>query len=393
MKQEGRRKSALMIIMLGIGLSWFQGCSSDGAEKKRAQETGNLSPRAVETVLATASDLSEEVAIVGALAPRFEADVRSEYLGAVSEILVTQWVAVKKGAPLARLDTREAEAVHKKMQANREMARAALLEAEAALARTRREDERSRDMKEHGLITRQRLEDAETENAAAQARVTAARAQLEAAGEDLRQSETRLAKAVIRAPLDGIVSQRSVNVGDLVGEMGSQKSMFKIVDNRLLDLVAAVPSNEMGQVKIGQSLLFGTDVLPGKVFTGRVKFINPTVNQADRSVRVEAEVANRDGVLKGGLFVRGKIITGRRQGILQVPRAALVSWDTGGKKGELFVAQAGVARRRVVQTGIASADCVEIIGGLAAGEEVIIRGGFTVKDGDRVKIVRNGGGA
>jgi RND family efflux transporter MFP subunit len=139
--------------------------------------------------------------------------------------------------------------------------------------------------------------------------------------------------------------------------------------------------------------MFATDAFPGKVFTGRVKFINPTVNQADRSVRVEAEVPNRDGVLKGGLFVRGKIIVGYRQGVLQVPRAALVSWTAGEKKGELFVTKDGIARRRIIQTGATSADHVEIIGGLAAGEEVIIRGSFTVKDGDRVKIVGNGGGA
>lgn len=389
MQKKRIARAALLILGLGIGWSGLQGCSTGGTETKKTEERPAV---AVEVIAVGAADISQGVDVVGTLIPRFEAGVKSEYLGQVSEIHVTQWVRVKKGAPLARLDTREAEAHRQKMLANREGAKANLLEAEAALARAQREDERSRNLKEYGLITRQRLEDAGTEEVAARARVTAARAQLEAAGEDLRQSETRLAKAVIRAPLDGTVAERAVNVGDLVGEAGSQKAMFRIVDNRLLDLVVTVPSHEMEQVSIGQSVTFTTDAIPGRTFSGRVKFINPAVSPADRSVRVEAEVANPAETLKGGLFVRGRIITGERRNALQVPRTALAAWDLKERKGSVWTVENGIARRRTVQTGIMAGDRVEITGGLAAGKEVIIRGGFSVKDGDRIRIVRNGGG-
>jgi len=373
-----------------MGLT-ISGCTSQGGEKKDA--TAGKVPPAVETVSVTVADMSRGVDVVGTLAPKFEADVKSEYLGVVTEIYVTEWVRVKKGMPLAKLDTREADNVIRKMQANLESARAGLLEAEAAGGRAEREYERSRKLKESGLITQQNLEDGETGKSAAQARVSAARAQITAAEEDLRQTETRLSKAVLRAPMEGVISLRTVSVGDLVGEMGTPKVMFKIVDNRLLDLIVNVPSFETDMLKVGQPLIFSTDAVPGKIFRGQVKFINPSVSRLDRSVQIIAEVPNVPEVLKGGLFVQGKIITEQRKRAWQAPRSALVSWDVAGKRGELLVAESGVARLRKVQTGITAGDMVEITGGLASQDKIILRGGFNVQDGDLVKVVGNQGGS
>ena len=169
------------------------------------------------------------------------------------------------------------------------------------------------------------------------ARIAAAKAQALAAEKDLHQAQTRLAKAVIQSPLDGVVYSRNINVGDLVGEPGSTRILFQVVDNRQLELTVTVPSTEMGRLRLNQPLTFITDAFPEKPFSGRIKFINPTVNEADRSVKVIAEVPNSDETLKAGLFVKGRIITGERRKILQIPRTALLSWDVGAKKGEVFV--------------------------------------------------------
>jgi RND family efflux transporter MFP subunit len=168
--------------------------------------------------------------------------------------------------------------------------------------------------------------------------------------------------------------------------------MFKIIDTRILDLTITVPSGEMGMVRAGQSLTFSTDALPGNTFTGKVMFINPVVNEADRSVKVVAEVDNRSGQLKGGLFVKGRILTGKRAGILQVPRASLLTWDVAEKKGDLFVVNGEIVNRRTVQTGSVTGDFVEIRSGLAPDEQVVTRGGFNLKDGDRVNITQVNGG-
>lgn len=381
----------LLIIMAAITVIGLSGCTPQGGEKKDA--TAGKVPPAVETTSVTVADMSRGVDVVGTLAPKFEAEVKSEYLGVVTEVYVSEWVRVKKGTPLAKLDTREVDNIIRKMQANLEAARAGLLEAEAAGGRAERESERSRKLKEAGLITQQNLEDAQTGKSAALARVSAARAQITAAEEDLKQTETRLAKAVLRSPMEGVISLRTINVGDLVGEMGSPKVMFKVVDNRRLDLIVNVPSFETEMLKVGQPLVFFTDAVPGKTFRGQVKFINPSVSGMDRSVQVIAEVSNIPEVLKGGLFVQGKIITEQRKRAMQVPRPALITWDVAGKRGELLVAESGVARLRKVQTGIIAGDVVEITSGLTPANQIILRGGFNVKDGDPVKIVGNQGGS
>ncbi len=385
------RRYALGAVLLTFWIG-FSGCSGKEGIKNPDEKTAGRPPVAVEVTKVGATDLIEGIDVVGSLSPKFSADVKSEYAGIVTEVYVTEWVRVRKGTPLVKIDAREMEIVLQKAKAAVEMARANLLQAEVAGNRALREYNRLIKLKEFGLVTQQNLDDGLTEKEAAAARIASAKAQLKASEEDLQQTQTRLSKTIIYSPIDGIVSSRGVNVGDLVGEMGSAKVMFKIIDTRILDLTVTVPSGEMGMVRAGQSLTFSTDVIPGNTFTGKVMFINPVVNEADRSVKVVAEVDNRSEQLKGGLFVKGRILTGKRAGILQVPRTSLLTWDVAEKKGDLFVVNGEIVKRRTVQTGSVMGDFVEIRSGLAPDEQVVTRGGFNLRDGDRVNIAQANGG-
>ena len=384
-----RSISGVWLLILCIVLS---GCSGKGEGKDPSEKTTGRPPVAVEVSKVAVADLTEGIDVVGSLSPKFGADVKSEYAGIVTDVYVNEWVRVKKGTPLAKIDTREMESLLQKAKAAVEMSKANLLQAEVAGNRANREHDRLLKLKEVGLVTQQNLDDGLTEKEAAAARIGAAKAQLKAAEEDLQYTETRLSKTIIRSPMDGVVSLRGVNVGDLVGEMGSPKAMFRIIDPRILDLTVTVPSGEMASVHVGQPLTFSTDALPRKTYTGKVMFINPVVNESDRSVKVTAEVENVSEQLKGGLYVKGRIITGKRTGILRVPRAALLSWDVAGKKGDLFVVKGETANRRTVQTGSVTGDFVEVTSGLAPDEPVIVRGGFNLKDGDRINVTRGNGG-
>ena len=86
--------------------------------------------------------------------------------------------------------------------------------------------------------------------------------------------------------------------------------------------------------------------------------------------------------------MKGRIVTGSAAGVLVVPRSALVSWDTVARQGGVFVVDGGVARRVAVETGAAPGDRVEVVKGLAAGQEVVTRGGFNLRDGDRVLVAK-----
>jgi len=384
----GRDAFAIVLLILWIG---FSGCTDREGSKNPDEKAAGRPPVAVEVAKAEVVEFTDGIDVVGSLSPKFLADVKSEYVGIVTEVYVTEWVRVKKGTPLAKIDAREMEIVLQKSRAAMETAKANLLQADVAGNRANREYERLLKLKEYGLVTQQNLDDGLTEKEASAARIEAARAQLRAAEEDLHHTQTRLSKLIIYSPMDGVVSLRNVNVGDLVGELGG-KPMFRIIDTRKLELTVTVPSNEMDAVRIGQSLTFSTDAIRGKNFTGKVMFINPVVNEADRSVKVTAEVENVSEQLKGGLYVKGRIITGKRTGILRVPRVALLSWDVAGKKGDLFVLRGDIVNRRTVQTGSVMGDFVEVTSGINPGEPVVVRGGFNLKDSDRVNVTQASGG-
>ncbi len=196
--------------------------------------------------------------------------------------------------------------------------------------------------------------------------------------------EARYAKSVIRSPMAGTVALRAVNVGDRVENMGSGDPMFRIVDNAVLELTVLIPSGRSAAVRVGQELDFTVDAYPGRTFAGRVMHINPSADPVSRSVKVMADVANPTGDLRGGTFVKGRLRTGQREGVLQIPRVALLSWDVEHGTGEVFVVTGDTVERRTVHTGVATGDVVEVVSGVAAGENVVTRGGFNVRPGDRV---------
>ncbi|NVN91381.1 MAG: efflux RND transporter periplasmic adaptor subunit [Desulfuromonadales bacterium] len=339
---------------------------------------------AVETVTAVLSDLTDCVEVTGSLEPKFSVDVKTQIPGLVKQVFVTEWVRVRKGQPLARIDVAETEALVKRAEAGVESARASQAQAQVSLNRAEREMERSIKLKQAGLATQQSVDDAGSEQDAARARLVASRAQLAAAGEELRQARTRLTKGLITAPMDGVVALREVNVGDLTSDAAAAKPIFRIVDNRLLNLTVTVSSTDSARIRVGQPLEFSVDSLPGRTFSGKVMYINPELSSVDRSLKVIAEVVNTPELLKGGLFAKGRIVTGSKSAVLQVPRSAIDALDLTTRRGALFIIEKGLAHRSAVVTGAANGERIEIVSGLKAGQQLVVRGGFNLKDGDRV---------
>lgn len=340
---------------------------------------------AVDTTIAAPAPLINTVAVTGTLTARRSAEIKSELAGLYREVYVTEWVAVRKGQPLARIQASETETTVKRGEAGVASAKAALLQTQVESDRARREEERMAKLKSAGLATQQQLDDAGSAAAAAAAQVAAARARLQVSEEEVAQLRLHLEKSVVRAPIDGVVAIRAINVGDLSGVDAGGKVIFRIVDNRTLDLTVTVPSSALGQVQVGQILEFTSDGRP-ETFSGVVKHLNPSVNAADRSLQLMAEIDNADGRLRDGLFVKGQIITGRREGVLLVPRVVLSNLDLAAGKAFLFVVVGDKAQRRAVQTGAISGEQVEIVAGLQAGERYVSRGAFNLRDGDKVSV-------
>lgn len=365
----------LLVIITGVALLGGAACANQSASQTPTAVT--RPPVAVSVAPVVAADLQESVEVVGSLTPKFSADVKSEVTGTVTAVYVTEWVPVRKGDKLAHLDTRETEA-------GIEALKAMVAQARVGESRAQREFERAQQLKQFGLITPQSFDDAKSAVEAAQAAVSSANAQVKTA-------ESHLAKSYITSPMEGVVALRGVSVGDRVENMGSGDPLFRIVDNRLMDLTVSVPSSRLALVRVGQPLEFSTDALPGRTFTGKVMFINPAIDAASRSAKVIAAVPNADGVLRGGSFVKGRIVVANRPGILQVPREALLSWNIEQQTAEVFVVKGEQADKRTVKLGSSGGSAVEVISGLQAGDQVVTRGGFSIGQGDRVAVVKGAG--
>jgi membrane fusion protein (multidrug efflux system) len=365
----------LSFVIMAAALAGAVSCS--GQSSSKPAESAGKPPVAVSTVRAALGPLQDSVDVVGTLVPKYSADVKSEVTATVTDVYVTEWVPVRKGDRLARFDTSEIEATVAALKA---------VEAQARVgeSRARREYDRAQQLQKYGLITPQAFDDSKSAVEAAEAATAASQAQIKTA-------QARLAKSLLVAPMDGVVAFRGVNVGDRVENMGGNSPLFRIVDNRLLDLTVSVPSTRLADVKVGQAIDFTADALPGRTFTGRVMFINPEIDESSRSARVVVEVVNRDGALKGGMFAKGRIVVANRDGVLQVPREALLNWSLEQKTADVFVIKGDIAEKRPVKTGASSDGIIEVLSGVQAGDQVVTRGGFAIRAGDRVAVAKGEG--
>lgn len=376
-------KKLMVIVAVATALAGITGCGKSDAN--RSAEVAKP-PVPVEINAAVPSNVSEGIEVTGSLEPKFSVDVKTQVPGLVKQVMVSEWVHVRKGQPLARIDVAETEAQVKRAEAGVASAKANHAQAQVAANRAERELARVLKLKESGLATQQALDDARSELEAAKARVGVAAAQIHVAEEEVRQGTARQAKGVVVAPIDGVIALRDVNVGDLAGDAAASKPIFHIVDNRLLNLIVTVSSTDSARIKVGQPLEFTVDSQPGRTFTGKVMYINPELSSADRSLKVIAEVRNVPESLKGGLFAKGRIVTGSRAQVLQVPRSVINAFDTVAKKGSLFVVENGIVHKRDIISGSVTGEQVEIVSGLKPGEQYVTRGGFNLKDGDKVVV-------
>ena len=377
-------KQIVTLIFMSTMIFCITACGT--SETKKATEQTSKPAVAVEVRSVAASSVTDGIEVTGTLEPKFSVDVKTQIPGLIKQVMVTEWVHVKKGQPLVRIDVAETEAQVKRAEAGIISAKANYAQSQVAAGRAEREMARVHNLKESGLATQQALDDAHSETEAAKARVGVAAAQISVSEEEMRQGVARQAKGLVVAPINGIVALRDVNVGDLASDAAAGKPIFRIVDNRLLNLAATVPSTDSSRIKVGQPLEFTVDSQPGHTFLGKVMYINPELSSADRSLKIIAEVRNVPEQLKGGLFAKGRIVIGKRSQVLQVPRSALSAFDTQVKKGSLFIVENGIVHKREIVSGVVSGDMVEVVSGLKQGEQYVIRGGFNLKDGDKVAV-------
>jgi membrane fusion protein (multidrug efflux system) len=349
--------AVVVAVIAGVGaLAYWAGT------QKSASAPGNAAPAAaakgpppivVEAAKVAVVKLPQGLSAVGSLRSDETVILRPEIAGRVAHIGFREGEHVSRGQVLVKLD----DSVQ---QADLDRARANL-----TLSKTKHE--RSIDLRNKGFLSAQALD--ETLN------------NLKVAQADAELMQARINKATIRAPFAGTIGLRQVSVGDYVKE-GQDMVNLESLDPLKVDF--RVPELALSQVKAGQTLQVTLDAIPDKAYDGRVYAINPLIDANGRSVVIRAQVGNKDGRLRPGMFTRVRLFTTASQDTLVVPEESL--FPLGYDKYVYKVVEGKATRQKVV-IGQRREGRVEVTEGLAPEDVVVTAGGIKLREGAPVAIV------
>jgi membrane fusion protein (multidrug efflux system) len=340
---------ALLTLLMAVLAGWF-------AEKIPA-DRGLMDRLPAAAVAAGASAVVEVKAVEEPLVERFpgsarpfrETVVSSRVIATVRDALVRTGASVKKGDPLIRLDDRD-------LQARVQQAERALQESEARLADAASAHDRAQTLRAQSVVSQSALD-------AAEANFKAATASAEGARQRLEEARVGLSFASIEAPFDGVVIDRFVDPGDTASP---GVPLLKLYDPSRMRLEAYVRESLATRLSPGDKVRASFDALNAEL-EGVVEEISPEAEAGSRSFLIRVGLPVTDAPLYPGMFGRLLLNAGSRTRLL-VPEAAV---SRVGQLSFVLLADEAQTRRLVVEGGRVSADEVEILSGLKAGERVL----------------------
>ncbi len=351
-------------VLLAVLVFALAACSK-GPDSAQKAATGAaapliLSPEDVHTVRNSA--LTSGPSITGSVQPERKADLRAEVQAIVLKVLKENGDAVHRGDLLVHLDD---TAIRDALAS----AEATSRSAGQAFEQAQRQLERVKSLRASGMASAQQLDDAEGRRNGAQSDLEASKARVVLARQQMQRTE-------VRAPFDGIVSDRKVSAGD-TAQLG--KELLKVIDPTSMRFEAMVSAEHVGAVKAGQAVHFRVNGYGDQEFTGKVRRVNPAANATTRQVEVLVDFVGEKQPKLAGLYAEGRLETTSKNS-LTLPATAVVrdgdkssAWrvkDNKLQKVELSIAE------RDARTG----DYV-VAGGIAEGDQVIRHPTATLKDG------------
>jgi len=354
-----RCAAAARVALLALGVA---ACGGDGGVEGPVGVPVTIAP-------VVTMDLEDRIEATGQLVARDHAEIAAEVAGRVTEILVEEGSAVRAGEVVLTIDP-------ERRNLERDSARARLDEARAQQREQQRDFDRVAELREKGVASESRREQAETALKLAGARVAAAEAELGVLDRALRDAR-------VAAPFDGMIARRLVSRGEYVTQ--GQK-LFELVALDPIEVEFFVPEIDSSRVATGQTVDVRVAPFPDESFDGQVTIVSPTIDPRSRTLRVKAQLANRDGQLRPGLFARIDLGVALRPAVPMVLEEAVLR----RAEGSIAFRTRGDNRveRVAVETGTHHAGYVEVVKGLAPGDLVVARGGDRLSDG-QVVVPRN----
>jgi membrane fusion protein (multidrug efflux system) len=352
------------VNLLGLALSFAFGCGRSVAETKTATATDPETAVAATLVQVRDIKVPRVLTLSGTLVGAEQAQVAAGATGKVLATYVERGSVVRKGAPLAKLDSRIIAAQAQEASAQVESLKAQQAQAVLDCDRTQR-------MLDKGAISKADYDRAQTQCVTAKWSLAGAEARKVQTAEAVRDSE-------IRAPFSGMVVERAISAGEFVR---ADSRVVTLVSVDALRVELTVPEADVTLVKQGAPMTFRlASTKKDTVFQGRVRYIGPAVRQQTRDAVVEAVVENPSHELRPGMFVTAELALGE-QVLPAVPRSAV---RLDGTERHLFVLTGDRLEERVVQVADTRGPDVAIVNGVKTGEKVVSVLTPEIRDGVRV---------
>jgi membrane fusion protein, multidrug efflux system len=358
---------ASFLSILAISVLALSACQKgDGKQAEAAPPPLLIAPEDV--LIISSNALASGPSITGSIEPERRADLRAEVPAVVLAVLKENGDPVKRGDLLVRLDQ---TSIRDSLTAAEASARA----ASQAFDQAERQYQRMSKLRETGVVSLQQLEDVEIQRNSAQSEREAARTRVVTARQQLERTE-------VRAPFDGIVSDRKVSAGD-TAQVG--KELLKVIDPTSLRFEGLISADSIGEVQAGQRVNFRIHGFEERDFTGTVMRVNPAANVTTRQVEVLVKFDDaKQQPNVAGLYAEGRVET-KTMAALMLPAASLVkegdnsfAWEV--KAGALKKVKLDLGDRDARSGGYA------VRNGLAEGDQVLRYPGSTLKDGQVAKL-------
>ncbi len=333
------------------------GAGAGAAAAKGAGAGGGATP--VEMGKPEKLNWPKSVTALGSLRSDESIIVRAEQSGRITALNFKEGQPVRVGQMLVQLDDSVARAELEQARANQKLAKAKF--------------DRAVELKERNFISGQAKDEAENAMRVADATVSLA--------------DAKLAKLTIKAPFSGTVGLRTASLGDYVKD-GQDIVNLEKTDPIKVDF--KVPELFQSRISVGQALSVALDALPGQPFTGKVYAVNPQLDTAGRALVLRAQMDNRTGVLKPGMFARVRLTLSDTGDTVVVPEQAVAMQ---GEEQIMFKVVDGRAMRTKVEVGQRREGKVEIIEGVSGADTIVIAGWQRLRDGAAVRPASGGGPA
>jgi len=346
---------------------------------KSAEEPAGEKIVPVEVEVVSTGSIEETIELTGWIRANAVVDVRSKVSGRIESLQLTsdggnsvaveEGVSVKEGQQLAVID----QDVYLAEVAG---SRANVKAAEVELADAEREKRRIVALYEGGSATEQSRDKAITAADLAEARLSLARSNLELAEINLRES-------TINSPIDGIVTVKHIDEGNLI-RTGDR--IVTVADMKTVKVIVAAAEKHGAEVTVGTPAKIKVDAFAEREFDAKVYSIHPALDAETHTIQIEIRLKNDELLLKPGMFARVTLITMSKDDVVVIGRDVVL----GGKIGEpyVYVVEDGISHKRFVDIGIRQADRYEITDGLRAQEKLVVNGMNYLTDQMRVKVVR-----